>query len=105
MKKQITAEVEDEKKPKKEVGVEPPTFLDTLEKMLGRAVPTELLPESIKASMPNGTATYQEAVLMAMIIKAMGGDTQASVYLRDTSGNKLKDGARVRTAKKRFEDF
>lgn len=106
MSKKEAIEPESEKKTKtrKRRVKEPPTFVDTLDKMLSCTVQAELLPESIKSSLPRNS-TYLDAVLMAMIIKAMGGDTQASVYLRDTSGNKLKDGAKEKRAKKRFEDF
>ena len=38
-------------------------------------------------------ATYLDLVLMAQIKKASGGDTSSASFLRDTSGNKLKDKA------------
>ncbi|MBQ3589864.1 MAG: hypothetical protein II980_05370 [Clostridia bacterium] len=36
-------------------------------------------------------ATYLDLVLMAQIKKASNGDTSSASFLRDTSGNKLKD--------------
>ncbi len=35
--------------------------------------------------------TVQEAIMLAQIKKAVKGDTRAAEYIRDTSGNKLKD--------------
>ena len=35
--------------------------------------------------------TVQEAIMLAQIKKAVKGDTKAAEYIRDTSGNKLKD--------------
>lgn len=37
------------------------------------------------------SATYLDLVLMAQIKKASNGDTSSASFLRDTSGNKLKD--------------
>lgn len=36
-------------------------------------------------------ATYLDLVLIAQIKKASAGDTSSASFLRDTSGNKLKD--------------
>jgi len=35
--------------------------------------------------------TAQQAMCVAMIKKAMGGDVSAAIFVRDTSGNKPKD--------------
>lgn len=35
--------------------------------------------------------SVQEAIMLAQIRKAIEGDTKAAEYVRDTSGNKLKD--------------
>lgn len=35
--------------------------------------------------------TVQEAIMLAQIKKAVKGDTKAAEYIRDTSGNKIKD--------------
>ena len=37
------------------------------------------------------SATYLDLVLVMQIKKACAGDTSSASYLRDTSGNKLKD--------------
>ena len=39
--------------------------------------------------------TVQEAILMQQVVKALGGDTKAAEYLRDTSGNKLKEAVEL----------
>ncbi len=39
------------------------------------------------------SATYLDLVLVAQIKKASTGDTSSASFLRDTSGNKLKDKA------------
>lgn len=36
--------------------------------------------------------SVQEAIMLAQIQKALKGDTKAAEYIRDTSGNKLKEG-------------
>ena len=36
--------------------------------------------------------TVQEAIMLAQIKKAMKGDTKAAEFVRDSSGNKLKEG-------------
>ena len=50
--------------------------------------------ETIKsiAGLSNQNITVQDAILYAQILKAMEGDTKAAEYVRDTSGNKLKEG-------------
>lgn len=80
------------------------TFKDSLESLLAKEVPTEALPEAIRKS-PFEKISYQEAILLAQIIKASNGDTQAAVFLRDSSGNKLKEGEKVQVEYKKFEDF
>lgn len=44
------------------------------------------------ASLKGKNITVQEAIMLAQIQKAMKGDTKAAEYVRDTSGNKLKEG-------------
>ena len=80
-------------------------FRKTLEELLSIAVPSELLPSQIKNVIGDSVINYQEAILLAQIIKAANGDTQSAVFLRDTSGNKLKDGERPEEIKRKFEDF
>ena len=50
--------------------------------------------ETIKnlASVKGKNITVQEAIMLAQIQKAMKGDTRAAEFVRDSSGNKLKDG-------------
>lgn len=43
------------------------------------------------ASLNGKNITVQEAIMLAQIKKAVKGDTKAAEYIRDTSGNKLKD--------------
>jgi hypothetical protein len=43
------------------------------------------------AAVNGKNITVQEAIMLKQIQKAMKGDTRAAEYIRDTSGNKLKD--------------
>lgn len=43
------------------------------------------------AALKGKNITVQEAIMLAQIQKAVKGDTKAAEYIRDTSGNKLKD--------------
>lgn len=43
------------------------------------------------ATLNGKNITVQEAILLAQITKAIEGDTKAAEYVRDTSGNKLKE--------------
>ena len=47
------------------------------------------------ASVKGKNITVQEAIMLAQIKKAMKGDTRAAEYIRDTSGNKLKEGVEI----------
>ena len=49
--------------------------------------------ESIKnlAALKGKNITVQEAIMLAQIQKALKGDTKAAEYIRDTSGQKLKE--------------
>lgn len=53
--------------------------------------------ESIKsiASLSGKNITVQEAIMLAQIQKAVKGDTRAAEFVRDSSGNKLKDGIEI----------
>lgn len=44
------------------------------------------------AALQDQNITVQEAIMLAQIQLAIAGDTKAAEYVRDTSGNKLKDG-------------
>ena len=50
--------------------------------------------DSIKniAAIKGKNITVQEAIMLAQIQKAMKGDTRAAEFVRDSSGNKLKEG-------------
>ena len=53
--------------------------------------------EDIKnlAALNGKNITVQEAIMLAQIQKAINGDTKAAEYVRDTSGNKLKEGVEL----------
>ena len=55
---------------------------------------TEVKEEDIKdlAALEGKNISVQGAILLAQIQKALAGDTKAAEYVRDTSGNKLKEG-------------
>ena len=50
--------------------------------------------EKIKnlAALDGKNVSVQTAILYAQILRALNGDTKAAEYVRDTSGNKLKEG-------------
>ena len=50
--------------------------------------------ETIKslAELNGKNITVQEAIMLKQIQKAMKGDTRAAEFVRDSSGNKLKEG-------------
>ena len=68
---------------------------DTLATLLSMPLKDEAVSnlEEIKsiASMNGKNITVQEAIMLAQIKKAVKGDTRAAEYIRDTSGNKLKE--------------
>lgn len=47
------------------------------------------------ASLNGKNITVQEAILLAQIKKAVKGDTKAAEFVRDSSGNKLKEGIEI----------
>ena len=53
--------------------------------------------ETIKnlASVKGKNITVQEAIMLAQIQKAMKGDTRAAEFVRDSSGNKLKESFEI----------
>ena len=75
------------------------SFKETLDSLLALELPEEALPQAIKSSSVGGRLNYREVVLLMQILKACGGDTQAAVFLRDTSGNKLKDAEKANRTK------
>lgn len=80
------------------------SFKDTLKNLLSLQPPPEAMAQILKETPLGITMNYREAILLAQIIKAYNGDTQAAVFVRDSSGNKLKDGEKEEK-KKKFEDF
>ena len=80
------------------------SFKESLKDLLALEAPKEALAEPLKQTPLGKVINYREAILLAQIIKAYNGDTQAAVFVRDSSGNKLKDSEKEEK-KKKFEDF
>ncbi len=80
------------------------SFKESLKDLLALEAPKEALAEPLKQTPLGEVINYREAILLAQIIKAYNGDTQAAVFVRDSSGNKLKDSEKEEK-KKKFEDF
>ena len=74
-------------------------FKVTLESILSMVIVPETVPKAVRSTPLGDNITYQEAILIAQILKATTGDTQASTFIRDTSGNKLKEKADESRAK------
>ena len=66
-------------------------FKATLDQILNTVISPHTVAEAVRATPLGDKITYQEAILIAQVLKASNGDTQAAVFLRDTSGNKLKE--------------
>lgn len=81
------------------------TFRKTLELILSMEISPETVSEAVRSTPLGEKITYQEAILLAQVIKASCGDTQSAVFIRDTSGNKLKDCLSENGEFKPFEDF
>ena len=67
------------------------SFKSTLSKILSLKIAPGTVAEAVLKTPLGDNITYQEAILIAQILKATGGDTQSATFLRDTSGNKLKE--------------
>lgn len=80
------------------------SFKEALKSLLSLQAPPEALADALRQTPLGNSISYREAILLAQIIKAYNGDTQAAVFVRDSSGNKLKDGD-TDEKKKKFEDF
>ena len=80
-------------------------FKDKLNDLLSKKVDVGTLSESIQKIATGKKITLLEAVLIAQISKALGGDNTAAAFLRDTSGNKLKDSNGETTVNLKFEDL
>ena len=81
------------------------SFKDSFSSLLSIKVPSCALSEAIRSTPLGESINYQEAILLSQIIKAINGDTQAAVFVRDTSGNKIKEAEVKETKRKKFEDF
>lgn len=81
------------------------SFKKSLGKILNMVISPETVAEAVKSTPLGENITYQEAILIAQILKASNGDTQAATFLRDTSGNKLKEVVEKESDLKSFEDF
>ena len=68
------------------------SFKKSLGEILSMRILPETVAEAVKSTPLGDNITYQEAVLIAQVLKAACGDTQAAVFLRDTTGNKHKSG-------------
>ena len=66
-------------------------FRQTLKRILSTIIAPETVAQAVKSTPLGEKITYQEAILIAQVLKASNGDTQAASFIRDTSGNKLKD--------------
>ena len=80
-------------------------FKKVLDEILSMVISPETVSEAVKKTPLGDSITYQEAILIAQVLKASNGDTQAAVFLRDTSGNKLKDGVAEDAPERTFESF
>ena len=67
-------------------------FKKVLDSILSTVISPETVAEAVKKTPLGDNITYLQAILIAQVLKACNGDTQAAVFLRDTTGNKLKDG-------------
>ena len=67
-------------------------FKKALDSILSMVISPQTVAEAVKKTPLGDNITYQDAILIAQVLKAANGDTQAAVFLRDTTGNKLKDG-------------
>ena len=67
------------------------SFKCSLESILSLVVDPNTIPQAVRSTPLGDNITYQEAILIAQVLKAASGDTQAANFIRDTSGNKLKE--------------
>ena len=63
-------------------------FKKTLEKILSMRADENTVSKAVFLSSLGKNLSYQEAILLALVIKAANGDIQAATFIRDTSGNK-----------------
>lgn len=79
-------------------------FKEVIDKLLMQGMETEAFPESVRRLAKKKRITYLEAIILSQISKAIAGDTSATNFLRDSSGNKLKECTEQRVSLK-FEDL
>jgi hypothetical protein len=80
------------------------SFKKTLDRILATKVSEGTVPQAVFLTPLGKEISYQEAILLAIVIKASSGDMQAASFIRDSSGNKPKDeGEKERCVK--FEDL
>ncbi|MBQ4509745.1 MAG: hypothetical protein II984_03385 [Clostridia bacterium] len=84
---------------------EPIRFKEVLNKLLSKKVDVGTMSEPIQKLANGKKITLLEAVLISQINKALGGDNTAAAFLRDTSGNKLKDSTGETVVRFKFEDL
>ena len=63
-------------------------FKKTLEKILSMRVSENLVSEAVFLTCLGRDISYQEAILLSLVIKAANGDVQAANFIREASGNK-----------------
>ena len=80
-------------------------FKEQLNNLLSKKVDVGTLPEPIQKLSAGKKITLLDAVLIAQICKAISGDNTAAAFLRDTSGNKLKDSTGETVVRFKFEDL
>ena len=80
-------------------------FKEVLNKLLSKKVDVGTMSEPIQKLANGKKITLLEAVLISQINKALGGDNTAAAFLRDTSGNKLKDSTGETVVRFKFEDL
>lgn len=80
-------------------------FRESLAILLSTRINPDLVCDAVKGTSKGDKITYQEAILLAQIIKACHGDTQSATFLRDASGNKLKDGEGPARLHRKLQDI
>ncbi len=80
-------------------------FRESLAILLSTRINPDLVCDAVKGTGMGDKITYQEAILIAQIIKACNGDTQSATFIRDASGNKLKDGEGPARLHRKLEDI
>ncbi|MBQ7760918.1 MAG: hypothetical protein IJ400_02570 [Clostridia bacterium] len=78
---------------------------ESLAILLSTKINPNLVCDAVKGTSLGDKITYQEAILIAQIIKACNGDTQSATFIRDASGNKLKDGEGPARLHRKLEDI